>query len=120
DFYRTGRNPVEAVGTVQHAEASTRRSEAVFNIDGHRSKRLGSEFKSPLAHHHRPTATPATSGGPTEGVHTEPASPTTQADAATFTIRGTACLSLRTDPAVRRESSGRQAGPSTAAGGGRA
>src|SRR5262249_32562958 len=38
NFYRTGRNRVEASNTVQHGNLQNRRSEALFNIDQHRSK----------------------------------------------------------------------------------
>jgi len=52
NFYRTGRNPVEASNTDRHADLQKSRSEALFNIDHHRSEPLESEFKSPLAHYY--------------------------------------------------------------------
>jgi hypothetical protein len=51
NFYRTGRDPVEASSTVRHVDLQKPRSEALVNVDHHRSEILGSEFKSPLAHH---------------------------------------------------------------------
>jgi len=50
DLYRTGRYRVEAASMVPHVESRNRRSEALSNIDHHRSTPRLTEFKSPLAH----------------------------------------------------------------------
>ena len=50
NVYRTGRNPVAARSTVQHADQQMGCSEASQHRRENRSERPESEFKSPLAH----------------------------------------------------------------------
>lgn len=49
-FYRTGRNSVETVSTVEHVDLQNGSSKGLFDIDQHRSTSDKREFTSPLAH----------------------------------------------------------------------